>query len=158
MNPKIREILQKADDPIGSEIPYEDHDKFPWKELSLEINQIKDLLKNKLGLDFECDDGVQDASFFADLRIFHEKTDSLKRIIQIADIAIRFSNFGKLFSLWSNLDGFEVKFPIKEIVNIVKGFNWKYIPKKELHEIYDGKKVSMRNGKYTWWDRFFDYT
>jgi hypothetical protein len=69
-------------------------------------------------------------------------------------IAIRFSNFGRLFTIHGNT---LASYPVDAIRALVTRHGWTYVPADELDETYDGRNGALRDGRSTWWIRFFDY-
>lgn len=153
MNP----LLNSSDDEIGYEVPGNDWEKFPWEILSKEVAQIRLDILAELNLDMEADGNVQDASFLEELRIMHPSSYLPKGVTRItADIGIRFSNYGKLYTMYSSTGNIE-NYPVEELKKIIEAKDWKFIDASELELPYNGKNESLRKAKITWWVRFFDY-
>ena len=153
----MQKIYIEADDATGFEVPENDWENFPWHELSEEIEVIRIKIENDLGITLEKDGNVQDASFIEELRILNQSSYCSNGVICITpDIALRFSNYGKLFTLYSLTDSLE-KYPVQEIKSIVSEKGWSFIDAKELDRPYDGKNIELQKAGITWWIRFFDY-
>ena len=77
-------------------------------------------------------------------------------IAHIPSIGTRFSNFGRLYTIYSDSSELE-KYSVNELRRIVDSFGWKYVDPKDLNEPYDGVREDLRNDGISWWRRFFDY-
>lgn len=108
------------------------------------------------GSTFELDHHVEDATFFADLRIKRPGPPGF--IVNV--IAVRFSSFGSLFTTFSNYassqperlpEGVEA-----ELVQTVSEAGFVYVSEGALETPYTGTHPHFVGS--TWWDRFFDYT
>lgn len=106
----------------------------------------------------ELDDRVEDASFHAELTVLHPEPFHLAGgSVYAPEIAIRFSNFGKLYSITSSMPELLARYPLGKMRALIEGHGWIYVPADQLDEVYDGKNAALRNGVNTWWLRFFDY-
>jgi len=155
MERAVRALLEAADDAEGFEVPANDWEAFPYKVYEQEILEIQHRLHDDLGLVLQRDGNVQDASFLDDLRILSSVPDQPNTFV--VPLCIRFSNFGKLFTVWSSLDSIPSEYPLADIVVRVEGFGWRYVPVEELDEPYDGRNERLRGANTSWWARFFDW-
>jgi len=136
------ELLLKFDDEINDESPKDfDH------RLSTErVLKIQSILKDDLNLEFEFEgnEEIQDASFFAELK-------SLPGNSMISRVSITFSCFGDLV----NISGEYCDTCLYEqIDNILTKNGYVIIPKKLLDTEYNGKSPYIKG---TWADRYFNY-
>jgi hypothetical protein len=46
---------------------------------------------------------------------------------------------------------------LEEIRVLVDRHGWTYVPAGALKVTYDGRNAKLRDGRATWWTRFFDY-
>ena len=67
---------------------------------------------------------------------------------------VRFSNFGSLFTVWSNSDLADER-AIAEIVKAVSYAGFHYVPGEALKMPYTGRNPTFKGA--TWDTRFFDY-
>jgi len=150
-------LLESVDDAEGFECPGNDWANLPWKDYKADISSIQKELELEVDLRLDADGSVQDASFFEELRILNPSSYCSARVIQlIPDFALRFSNFGKLFTMYSDT-GSLLAFPVEQVRLLVEGHGWRYVAAEELTSPYDGKNAALRNAKISWWIRFFDY-
>ena len=143
MRPETRRLLERHDDPIGTEVPGNDWRRFPHEQLLANVRAIHQQLL-KADPRFDLDDKVQDASFFASLQI-HESL-----------MFITFSNFGRLCTVAVGKPEM-IAFPLAMISDLLRKSGWIEVPRDDLEEIYDGVNPHLRDGKRTWMNRFFDY-
>lgn len=158
MDKTIHDILLAADDATGFEVPGQDWGAFPYKAYQAEVCEIQNELNKTLdmNLDKEKPGSIQDASFHDDLYIIApEDPDRPNMLYHL--INIRFSNFGKLFTITSGLDPFPAQFDLAEIVCIIESYGWRYIPNESLDDEYDGQNQKLIDPGFTWWHRLFDY-
>lgn len=153
MDPKTRSLLASADDATGFEVPGNDWGRFPGGELEASVAKVHAALASELGLAFERDRHVQDASFFDQLAI-EQRLDERSSAVALG---IRFSNFGRLFTLYTTTESEPHAYDEAAIVALVERHGWRYVPSDELEAPYDGANARMRDGETTWWIRFFDY-
>lgn len=156
MNPELRNMLLAADHATGCECPGE----FP-ENVSADMEAIWQLLAERYGPEFERDGCVQDASFHDEIRVLTpaecERRKRTGCYAHVREFAIRFSNFGRLFTICSDFDPAPERFDAMSIIKLVEQFGWHYVPADELNAPYDGINPTLRNAGITWWIRFFDY-
>ena len=163
MRKDIEKLLRASDDSVGSYVPGDDWASFPYYELANSVEEVKAALQKATGVEFDRDGNAQDASFHDELRILSPESYLTNRVtVYIPEIGIRFSNFGRLFTIHSAFDKIPKKYPVQEIQEIVEAHGWIFIPADKLKEPYDGVNVRLRDymglgNKVTWWIRFFDY-
>jgi hypothetical protein len=150
MSPGIRAILEAADCEVGWEVPRNDYQSLPWKSYRSEISAVQAWANTELGLKLELDGSIQDASFFEQLSVRDESTH----------LSIRFSNFGKLYtvSTFGILESNKLAtFRTEDLKTIIDSFGWVFVPAEDLNSPYDGKHRDFVKMKASWWLRFFDY-
>jgi hypothetical protein len=150
MSPETRAKLETADCEVGWEVPRDDYPSFPWQSYRSEITAIQQWADTELGLKLAADGSIQDASFFEQLSVRNQETY----------LSIRFSNFGKLYtvSTFGVLEADKIKaFRIADLQTIIDSFGWIFVPAEELNTRYDGKHREFVKMKASWWLRFFDY-
>jgi hypothetical protein len=122
-------------------------------------------LRELVGAPLLVDDHVQDASFFADVAAYEELRLSSGRSIRAALIAIRFSCFGDLFTIWSTNEagGWSVGSRphrlsadvVERAIAEVERDGYIYVDGAKLNRSYTGRNPHLKN--VSWWVRFFDY-
>lgn len=124
-----------------------------WASAVAEVKHLKPQLEAALGLELRLDDGVQDASFFADLGLLIEQPTPDGVIYLSYEICFRFSWFAKLYTIHGTT--WECRLTERaKVVLAREGFI--YVPADELAEPYDGINPPFEAG-LTWWTRYFDY-
>ena len=158
LSPEVRAVLETADCNTGYEVPREDWESFPWRRYISEIETIQNRINTELNISLKRDKNVQDASYLDELFIYRNDAflnDGI--IVHTVQIGIRFSNFGKLYTIYASDISDTNKFDVQGIKRIVDSFGWTYVPAEELRKVtYDGKHKELR-GEVSWWIRFFDY-
>jgi hypothetical protein len=148
MEPVVREVLDAADDPDHAEYP----PGFDWAGLRARVAALQPVLERVAGRSFVLDDRAQDASFYADLSI--QTTGERPNWIYTV-FAVRFSNFGDLFTTWNYGPARLPDAVAAELVAAVEATGFRFVPPEALGEPYTGRNPGFRNT--TWWIRFFDY-
>ena len=70
--------------------------------------------------------------------------------------ALRFSNFGMLFTTWSYGQAEQLSADVIEaLVQATIAARFQYVPSERLRTPYTGENPAFADA--TWWDRFFDY-
>lgn len=149
MLPSTLTLLHSADDANNVEYP----PKFDWGGLRSQLLDLQPHLERIANRTFTLDDRVQDASFFGDLAIVKagERPNWFEYVF-----ALRFSNFGKLFTTCNSSSeelSPEIRVRIVEAA-ITAGFF--YVEPEALDEAYAGRNQVFSGA--TWWERYFDYT
>src|SRR6188768_1268378 len=125
MEAALRRLLDTFDDPEGCEIPGGDWPSFPREDLSASVRQIQEELRSELGLSFDRDANVQDASFHDELRILHPESFRANGVVAILpEIALRFSNFGRLCSIYSAMPDRLTHYPVERITTLLGRHGW----------------------------------
>jgi hypothetical protein len=150
MNPTLRELLDAADDPTHAEYP----PGFDRAAMRSRVAALQLKLERIVGRAFVLDDTAQDASFCIDLTI--QRPGPQPNWIDTV-FAVRFSNFGELFTTWRHCQTEALsERVIAEVVTEVERAGFRYIPAAALDEAYSGRHPGVGR-LYTWWIRFFDY-
>ena len=158
MDSALHSLLLDRDNASGFEVPDEDWRAFPYQELANSVERIRERLLGEAGVSFTRDGNVQDASFHDELRVQVQQSGTIDRSVAAGpDFAIRFSNFGRLFTIWSGPTNDPGRYPTTLVLDIVREEGWTYVPAEQLDEVYDGLNERLRDGRTTWWIRFFDY-
>jgi hypothetical protein len=148
MQPAVHELLDAADDPGHAEHP----PGFDWAALRSRVISLQPVLERIAARPFVLDDKAQDASFFADLSI--QIPGPQPNWIDTM-FAVRFSNFGDLFTTWSHSPERLPDALAAELVAAVEAVGFRFVPPEALEEPYTGRYTGFRS--ITWWIRFFDY-
>jgi hypothetical protein len=137
--------LIKADDQEHSEAP----PGFARVAAMQEVAALREPLSKLVGLKFEQDMNVQDASFFTELYV-HEPPRN--RVIQKV-VGIRFSAFARFFTISGNSLDHPLTDDIRQpIMEFVCGHNFVFVPDALLELRYRDPKMFPH-----WEVRFFDY-
>ena len=153
MDEILLSLLLEADDPNDTEYP----SGFNWEGEVNRVRALRAIVEGIVGRRFEIDDNVQDASFFADLGLYEEHKNSRGSVVRQAVLAVRFSCFGNLFTVWSTCHD-SVKLSqevIDAVIKAVSDRGYTYVPAEELDSEYNGTNPHLRGS--SWWIRFFDY-
>ncbi len=153
MDPAIRALLESADDPIHAE----DDQKVEWEEMNERVSGLLPKLERITGQTFDLDDGVQDATYWGELAIWRSSADTPEwgEVLE-AVFAVRFSNFGWLFTAWGRHPTERLpEAQVEEVIQAVSYAGFQHIPTSALDEPYTGSHPAFAGA--TWWHRFFDY-
>lgn len=152
INPKVKEILLKYDEPGRYESPL----NFDDKVLAQNVTKLVNDLERHFKFDFKIDDSVQDASFYCDIEL---PTGLVLQPLPSIGYAIRISNFGRLATI-----NFEEAYSIQtvsDIKSLLKQHDFVYLNAEEIQETYDGQfegfKKILGGDIPTWYVRYFDY-
>lgn len=145
---KIQALLEAADDPENCESP----PSFNWEAAMLRVKAIKPVLEAITGQPFELDEHVQDASFITELSI---RTPSEKPGYIANLLAVRFSTFGNLVTIWHSAPTTLPQEVIERTISALEAQGFVYVAEKYLQAPYTGKNPYLQD--YTWGGRFFDY-
>ncbi len=149
MDQAIRELLDAVDDPEHAEYP----PGFDWAALRDRVAALRPELEQIAARPFILDDKAQDASFVADLSI--QRSGAQSHWIDTV-FALRFSNFGELFTTWSHCQTEQLPEAVAaKLVAAVERAGFRYVAPSALKEPYSGRHPNL--GGTTWWIRFFDY-
>lgn len=149
MDPRTRQLLLDADDPVASECP----EGFDWTTAMARVGALVPALEATVGRPLTIDNNVQDASFFTDVACHREVSHpGMGRVLEWV-IAVRFSCFGNLFTVVCAAD--VAPSVVDRVIAVVSGAGFVHVPASELSEPYTGPHPSFRTT--TWWIRFFDY-
>jgi hypothetical protein len=157
MTPEIKRILLQADCETGCESPV--RSKIDWQIERNRVEEVRKEIEEITGKKLYLDENVQDASFLTDIGVYRdaEKTQATTRIYFV-EIAVRFSNFGNLVTIWSADENLHAAdYDVSEMIKILNRHGYVYVSASDLGEIYDGKNRVLRDDKTTWWTRYFDY-
>ena len=149
MQPSTLKFLQAADDASNVESP----PKFDWAGLRSRLLDLQPHLERIADRGFTLDDKVQDASFFGDLAIVKssERPNWFEYVF-----ALRFSNFGKLFTTCNSSSEQLPRDIAARLVEAAITAGFVYVEPEALEEPYAGENQIFSGA--TWWERYFDYT
>ena len=85
------------------------------------------------------------------------RVEDIPGVSHAPEIAIRFSSFGKLYTLFTSLDEFPPQYPVEKIHDVIQQHGWRFVDGEVLEVPYDGVNQSLRDWGVTWWVRYFDY-
>ena len=124
-----------------------------WRRSVDEVRRLQPRLEEALGIDLRLDDGVQDASFFADLGQLVQQNYPNGVIALSYEICFRFSWFSRLYTIHGN--AWE-RLMNERALAVADAAGFVYVPEVALHLPYDGVNEPFEPG-LTWWTRYFDY-
>lgn len=148
MNPETKNLLLKHDE-IGC---WETPTNFDYDKLRAQVIKLVNELETTFDLKFALDDQVQDASFFADIRIPHELVNTPRTDL---GYSLRISNFGNLSTI-NFLDEYS-EATTNKMIEALERSGFLYVNADELDTDYDGIFEQFRNSQASWFDRYFDY-
>ncbi|MEQ8473872.1 MAG: hypothetical protein RIC35_21930 [Marinoscillum sp.] len=152
MRPEIKKLLLNFDEDGRWETP----SNFDYDKLRTQVTKLVNELEKTFDLSFVLDDQVQDASFFADIRIPHELVNNPRTDLEYS---LRISNFGNLSTI--NFQDEYSEATTNKFIEAFKRTGFSYVNADELDNDYDGTFKQFRNsqGEYssTWYIRYFDY-
>lgn len=149
MDAGIRKVLDDNDCPEPNEYPLD----FDWSATQARVAALKAELERITAREFEHDDGVQDATFCADLSLERRHTGNVIETV----FALRFSNFGELFTTWQCCSSESLpEDTVSRLIWEAEYAGFRFVPPEALDAPYDGR-CSGFLGR-SWWYRYFDYT
>lgn len=155
MTDEIHQILL-ASDAVEGDFEFPAHITCEDRvEARRSVANVKKEIEQLIGEDLRSDNGVQDATFWEQLGVYERKVQRGGATALLAQMAIVFSNFGNLVTVWSVDPESLNRYPLEDIVNILEGHGFVYIPRSSLDAGYDGRHATRV--KITWLDRFFSY-
>lgn len=158
MDSAVHQKLMSADCDKGWECPKNDWKNHDWAVYQLEITAIQKNIRSQLNIEFARDGNVQDASYYDELFIWSPDAVRIGDMsVHLLEIGIRFSNFGKLYTIHSTLASNVQKYDIDALQKIVDKYGWTFVPAFELDSPYDGIHQGFKESNASWWIRFFDY-
>jgi hypothetical protein len=149
MDAKMLLLLQSADDPEHCEQPWEFDRRAAMSRVELVIPELERII----GRPLELDTAVQDASFFTE--IWLRRPAAKAGYIDVL-IAVRFSAFADLFTVWTSCP--DEPLPealVQRVVAAVEEFGFRFVDEDSLAEPYSGANEAFVGE--TWWYRFFEY-
>ena len=119
---EVRHLLEGADDPVHTEFdPGLDR-----PAIRARVAALRPELEEIAGRAFELDDRAQDASFFADLSL--QRPGPKPNWIDTV-FAVRFSNFGSLFTTWSHCQAEHLPDEVvDQLLAAVSRAGFRYVP------------------------------
>jgi len=153
MDRALLETLQAADDPRHCEWPAD----FDLKQELAKVRELVPVVERLTGRRFKVDENVQDASFFTDLATYEDVGEvATGRMVRIIVLGVRFSAFGRLFTMLADNASSAISPSVMEaVVAAVRERGYTYVDQTALHETYTGPNPYLQG--VTWWIRFFDY-
>lgn len=155
MDDEVLNTLHAADDPIWWECPRE----FPWDAELGGVRSLQGHLESIVGHALVLDDRIQDASHFAELswEADPRKVTGLPGQVVLTYVAIRFSAFGRLVTIWGNVPEAPVSDGLRTRLNAaLTQAGYVPVPYDDLDSPYTGiNRFAAEIG--TWWLRYFDY-
>jgi hypothetical protein len=149
--PTLR-LLKQVD--AQSSVHPEYPDDFEWAREIAKVRALAPVIEQIIDRVCKVDDQVQDASFLADIAAY-EPASAEARSVYVVALAVRFSNFGRLFAIWSSAPTSLDPGVVTKVIEAVRGRGYIYIDSTMLNVPYTGVDQRYKGG--TWWVRFFDY-
>ena len=114
------------------------------------VRSLRPEIESIIGRRMDHDEQVQDASFFTQLAATVPKPQR----IEVA-IAVTFSAFGGLFTVWSTAPD-EIPDPVvRHVIRAVEEHGFRYVASESLSETYSGDNQMFQGSD--WGYRFFSY-
>jgi len=111
-----------------------------------QVRGLRAKLQHIIGRSLLIDEQVQDASYLTHLCLLHtaERETSPKILLNIY-----FSNFGRLFTIWSDCstDEFSGEM-LEQVKTTTESHGFKFVDSSELDEPYTGINGEIRNATY----------
>jgi hypothetical protein len=153
MDAAVLEELMAADDPRHWYGPPD----FDYDAELAAVAALRPTLESIVGQPLIIDRSVQDAAFFTELSYRTKPRSSAIGRVVLTYVAIRFSCFGRLVTVWGNVEEAPVTGALAgELASALRRNGYRYVPAADLEEPYSGSHVHAA-GIHTWWLRFFDY-
>jgi hypothetical protein len=155
MDVALLRTLREADDPVHWECPPD----FPWKSALAQVAELQPRLEEVVGQALVLDTNVQDASHFTELswQTVPRPVPGIGKRVILTYIAIRFSAFGRLATLWGNVPEAPLDAELcGRIARVLVNAGYVVVPADALDEPYDGTNQFASQIR-TWWLRYFDY-
>ena len=135
---------------------WETASNFDYGKLQTQVLDLINELGRTFNLNFILDDQVQDASFFADIKIPHELVINPRTDI---GYSIRISNYGNLSTI--NFHEEYSESTTNTFIDTLERSGFVYVNADELDVDYNGTFEKFQNSqsgaKPSWYIRFFDY-
>jgi hypothetical protein len=153
----IHRLLLSHDGATDSPTDWEHPPGFDWVGSWQAVRRFQTAAESVLGQPLRVDDSVQDASFFGELFVFEEGAVRPNVTTMVFKIAIRFSAFGRMATIYTNSAQSDLKrYPVERLAALLEDHGFVYVPAEALAEPYDGLTPNMPPD-FTWGLRFFDY-
>ncbi|MEM6427645.1 MAG: hypothetical protein AAF708_00285 [Deinococcota bacterium] len=140
-------FLQELDTPGDIEYP---SDINIVKSIAKDFELARDAIDKRLELKLKST-VTQDASFYGDLKKVKDYDHWF---------SMRFSYFGRLFTVRGTPQSYLDSLPLTEIINLLEDMKFVYVPMEILELPYEGPNKVWRiadDQPPQWWDRYFSY-
>ena len=134
---------------------WETPDGFDYAAEMAHVQQLAPILERIVDRAFSIDTGVQDASYFTELGTYQDSRNPSGYMQRYAVLAIMFSSFGRLFTVWWNDETPPDPAIVPPVIEAVRERGYIYIASAMLNSAYTG--IDPRFQGETWWTRFFGY-
>jgi hypothetical protein len=130
-------------------------DGFNWPDELAQVRALAPIVERITGRTFQVDTQVQDASFLTDLATYDVVQRPGRHTELIAVLAVRFSTFGRLFTIWWSTATPLDPVVVTQVIDAVGERGYVYIDNDALGAAYTG--IEPRLEGTSWRIRFFDY-
>jgi hypothetical protein len=117
------------------------------------VGNIRPKLEEIAGRPLSLDNGVQDATYFTQLRVLEPRSDNKFKIMRVV-FAVTFSCFGSLATIY-NEDVFAEE-KVSQMRTALEDEGFVFVDAFQLRDPYTGTHAGFKGR--TWMDRFFNYT
>jgi hypothetical protein len=149
MDAKMLLLLLSADDPERCEQPSGFDRQASMSRVELIVPEVEQII----GRPLELDTAVEDASFFTEISL---RQPAAKAGFIDALIAVRFSAFGELFTVWTSCPDHPLpKTVVQRSIAAVEEHGFRYVDEDSLAEPYGGANPAFAG--QMWGYRFFEY-
>lgn len=155
MDDGVLNTLRAADDPVEWECPV----NFPQQKQMDRVRSMQGHLESLVGHVLVLEDQVQDASYFAELSWPTEprKVAGHRGRVILTQLAIRFSAFGRLVTVWGNVPEAPISDRVRaSLESALSQAGYVPVPCDALDSPYTGIHKFAAEIK-TWWACYFDY-
>ncbi len=151
---ELLKLLLAGDDADHCEAPPD----FDWERERERVERLKPALDVIVGREFELEDRIQDAAFFAELSILSERPRFDRRLgTNVIDtvLGVRFSCFGHFFTVFSTAEADKIgDAEVEAVIAHIRYKGFVFVDPVTLELPYTGNNAGVRG---TWWGRYFEY-
>ena len=152
MDSTIHDMLLASDD-AAIVVPGNNWAAFSTDELRQSVLAVHGRLRAELGLELERDGIPNSGPYFDSLEDRRTVAGNPRHVYSA--FAVRFSNFGRLFTVYGDDAKEFAALPADQARRIAEEEGWSFVPAEALEEPYDGVYLSHRWPEWAWWDRYF---
>jgi hypothetical protein len=130
-------------------------ESYDWSGAMAQVRELIPIVEHLTGRTFAVDEQVQDASYLTDLATYDVVKRPGKHTELVAVLAIRFSNFGRMFTVWWNTSTPLPAETVSRVIDVVRERGYLYVDSAALDASYSGGNPRWKG--VSWYTRFFSY-